>query len=821
MGLLNLISLMLFTTAAVQIAFLWRRVRDWRLAFLCLMFLVAALPGLIEFLFLGGYESLRWNTNAHDFQQFVIGLLAILAMWYIQRIMLSERRSTRAAVRSENELQTLIDNVPDIILRIDRNGKVSFINRPSLGYSIDEIVGRTLFDFLPAEVAETINATVEKAIEQSQMVEFDVPVVSKDGNTQYWYACRYFPTIQEGRVISSTVIATDITHRKRDEDELRRTQEELELRIFERTSELARANEVLHSEIAERKLTEAQLSRRIEFERIVSSISSLFVDLASDQIDEAINQSLRAVGEFAGGEHCSVCQVNDDSTLLSMTHEWHAENVLSGFAFFQNYPVKNFPWFWKKIQQQEMVKISTLEDIPAEGKAFRLRLESRNNLSFIAVPLSSGHSCRGYLAISSRTREVWWTEETVALMKIFGEISLSTLERTRVDQALQASEARFRQLLQSNIIGSFFSDIYGNIFEANDAFLQMLGYTRDDPPRRWDELTPPEWKSKDKQALEQLLARGTAAPREKEYFHKDGHRVPILIGVSLLGDNSIDCTTFVIDLTESKQASERIREMTVKLESTSRVSVMGEMTAGLAHELHQPLAVITNYANGCARRLERDSYNRDRLIDSLKEISDQAMRAGEILRRIRDFLHQREPQREYIDINHVIQDAIHLAELDSRRPNVRTVAQLGDNLPAVFVDSIQLTQTVLNLLLNGIEATADHCNGNNTVFIESSFNGDSHVQVSVTDSGAGISHDLASKVFDQFFTTKADGLGMGLAICKSTVEAHGGRLWVNPHSNGGAKFCFTVPIEVDRETMQERDVLQETHASVPSRLAES
>ena len=405
-----------------------------------------------------------------------------------------------------------------------------------------------------------------------------------------------------------------------------------------------------------------------------------------------------------------------------MTHEWCREGIRPAFDFVQDLRMEAFPWFWEKIRELEPVRISDVTDLPPEAAALRQALESRDTHSFVAVPLTSGHVLWGFVGFAVEGRNVSWHDDTVALLKIVGDIFLSALERQRAGEALRATEARLNRLFQSNIIGSIYTDIDGILYDANDAFLNMTGYTRDDLPLQWRDLTPPEWSHLDEQALRSLRTDGFVPPREKEYIHRDGRRVPILMGTALLDQHSGECIGFVIDLTERKQTAERIRELTSRLEGASRLSVMGEMTAGLAHELHQPLAVIANYANGCVRRLSKETLDRPKLIETMQEIAAQSIRAGEILRRTRDFLHQREIQRESVDINSVIRDAVHLAELDSRQKDVEIMMHPGQNLPDVFGDAVQLTQAVLNLLLNGIHATADNPTGPKTIAVESSVN---------------------------------------------------------------------------------------------------
>jgi signal transduction histidine kinase len=191
-------------------------------------------------------------------------------------------------------------------------------------------------------------------------------------------------------------------------------------------------------------------------------------------------------------------------------------------------------------------------------------------------------------------------------------------------------------------------------------FLTSIGYTKTTLPR-WDKLTPPEWRALDEEKLVQLRTEGIASPWEKEYIHKSGRRIPILIGAAQLDAESESCIAFIIDLTDRKAAEEEIGRLNGRLDQASRLSVMGEMVAGLAHEVHQPLAVIANYANGAARRLKQKKATVRELDQHLRDIAAESMRAAEVLRKIRQFIKRRD---EAVSINTVIRDSLRLTQFD-------------------------------------------------------------------------------------------------------------------------------------------------------------
>jgi len=234
------------------------------------------------------------------------------------------------------------------------------------------------------------------------------------------------------------------------------------------------------------------------------------------------------------------------------------------------------------------------------------------------------------------------------------------------------------------------------------------------------------------------------------------------------------------------------RQHQAEVAHAARLTTLGGMAAGLAHELNQPLAAVVSYARGCARRLESGEIPKAALLEVLEEISAQALRAGEVLRRIRDFL-RGESHRESVDLNDVVRRALRFAEAEARRADVKIELGLSPEPLRLEVDPIQIEQVILNLVQNGFEVMASN-NGTERVLAIGTrrLSGDT-VEVSVRDTGAGVPTDVAARLFDPFFTTKPDGLGLGLSISRTIVEAHGGRLWATPTPGArGTVFRFTL-----------------------------
>jgi len=240
------------------------------------------------------------------------------------------------------------------------------------------------------------------------------------------------------------------------------------------------------------------------------------------------------------------------------------------------------------------------------------------------------------------------------------------------------------------------------------------------------------------------------------------------------------------------QASERALARQRELAHVQRITTMGEMAAQIAHEVNQPLGAIVNFANGLRRRLLDRGADPD-LVDAVGHIAAEGLRAGEVLRRVRDFLRPSAETREVVDVNRLVCDAVALAEVDARDNHIIVSLDLGETLGVVLVDRIQIEQVILNLLRNAIEAMAGCADGDHRLLVQT-VPVDDGVEVRVRDTGVGIAPGTASRIFDAFFTTKPLGLGMGLSVSRSIVEAHEGRLWSSVNSDRGMTFTVALPV---------------------------
>lgn len=249
----------------------------------------------------------------------------------------------------------------------------------------------------------------------------------------------------------------------------------------------------------------------------------------------------------------------------------------------------------------------------------------------------------------------------------------------------------------------------------------------------------------------------------------------------------------VHDITDRKLADFELRHMQSRIAHFGRVSTMGEMATGLAHEINQPLAAIASYAQACRRLITQGEFERDEVVVTLEQIAQQALRAGEVIRRLRAFAKYHEATLVKVEANRILEELVQLSQTDAQYHNVSLLLQPAPEAPLVFADEVQIQQVLLNLVRNAIDAMQDTPAPQRQICLHTRINEKNEVEFMVADRGIGVPPDMATGLFNAFFTTKAKGTGLGLSISQSIVRAHGGRLWCANNPRGGARFMFSLP----------------------------
>ena len=547
-------------------------------------------------------------------------------------------------------------------------------------------------------------------------------------------------------------------------------------------------------------------------------------------------------------------------------------------------------------------------------------IRQRQVRSVLCLPLINQAKLIGVVYLENNLAPRVFAPSRIPVLKLLASQAAISLENARLYRDLAEREAKIRRLVDANIIGIFIWDIKGHVLEANDAFLRMVGYERQELMLgrvRWRDMTPAEWQDRGALAIQDLAMTGTALPYEKEYLRKDGSRVPVLLGVANFDESADQGVAFVLDLTERKRAeaalreseeqwkavfennpimyfmvgetgtilsvnpfgaeqlgykaneligrpvqsvfheadreavrrnaatcfeqlgqalswelrkirkngeviwvretaratsinnrpvllivceditegkrtADTLREVQTELAHANRVAALGQLTASIAHEVNQPLSSAHNNAGAALNFLDSRPPNLGELREALCCVVNDTDRAGDVIKRIRALVKKAPPRTERLDMNEAIRDVIVITRGEAAKNRISVEVQLEEPSPQIRGDRVQLQQVILNLIINAIEAMSG-MDAPRELLIKTARSEADGVLVVVQDTGPGVAPETLSRAFEAFYTTKPEGLGIGLSICRSIVEAHGGRLWANPNVPRGAIFQFTLP----------------------------
>lgn len=460
----------------------------------------------------------------------------------------------------------------------------------------------------------------------------------------------------------------------------------------------------------------------------------------------------------------------------------------------------NIPWWFAERYHLEIVDASgplaAKSRVPAEngGLSHSIALErpGRGLMLVVTVYHSQTDLAGNFLVVAILVLAI------AAIWSLFS-MRRHSAHRLRAEQALRAEHA-FRKAMEDSLtVGMRARDLDGRITYVNPAFCRMVGYSAEELVGRGPPM--PYWVPEELErtiALHEAVLAGKAPTEgfEIPFRRQDGERFEALVYEAPLIDadgRHAGWMASVVDITERRRAEELAHQQSEKLQHTARLAVMGEMASAIAHELNQPLSAIASYAAGCLNRVEAGDLDAKKLSGALTKLSKQAHRAGQIIRRVYGFVRKADPDMRPCDLGPIIQDMVELMRLEAARRGVRLNMRIAPRLPLVEADSIQIGQLVANLARNGIEAMVNTPKTQRVLTITAKAEG-SEVRVGVADNGTGIADDIAEQLFTPFFTTKEGGMGMGLKICRSIIEQHGGRLWHEPGTAGGCVFQFVLPV---------------------------
>ncbi len=379
------------------------------------------------------------------------------------------------------------------------------------------------------------------------------------------------------------------------------------------------------------------------------------------------------------------------------------------------------------------------------------------------------------------------------------DLQEEVVRRRDTEATLRASEERWRSMFEASAVGITIMDQQNHFAAVNEAFQKMVGYTE----QELQSLGPVDITHEDdREATREMIQDVQSGKRqdyqaEKRYRRKDGKVIWVRVSTArALDPNSPipGIPALVEDITERKRAEMAWQDAREALSRATRLTVMGELSASIAHEINQPLSAIITNGHACERFLGFSPPDLDEVKDAVGEIVRDGRRASEVLSRIRAMSKNSAPERGQVDVNRAITEVLALTRDELHRHRISVMTELHSNLPVIMADRVQLQQVVLNLVMNGIDAMRAVTDRPRNLTVRSQLSDQGNIVVNVADSGIGLDPANRDRIFDSFFTTKPEGMGMGLAISNTIIQAHHGQLWAKSGSPFGAVFGFTLPL---------------------------
>jgi signal transduction histidine kinase len=586
---------------------------------------------------------------------------------------------------------------------------------------------------------------------------------------------------------------------------------------------------------ASRRRAKLLLEERLRFETLLSELSAGLIHVAAADLDPALERGLRQIVTFLGV---------DRGNLDASADGGPGARISSGTPGVEALPrvtdVGQFPWTTEQLRRGAVVRFARIDELPAPAVIDRASYERAGTRSHVSFPLCASGPMLGVLSFDAVRGERAWPDELVERLRLLSEAFASALERKRMEVSL-ADRWRLEQLLTALSVA--FSRLSAVDFDRGIqrglhqvvAFLgvdggSLIEFSRDGRTARswaieeWMDVGEFPWMTSrlrrgDVVSFSELaeLPDDAAVDRRSYLAHriKPQVAVPLQVGGAVVGG-----LVFGAVGAERAESKELIRQLQLigevfanalsrkqgeleaqrlrqDLAHIGRVSAMGELTASLAHELSQPLTAILNNAEAVQCLLAGDTLNLELVREALDDIVADDKRAGDVIRRLRVLLKKGDLEFAWLDANEMVSEVAWLVRSDAVGRNVGMRLDLAPDLPDVRGDRVQLQQVVLNLVLNGFDAMREPGAGDRTLVIRTASDSAAAVGISIQDSGSGFDETDNDRMFQPLYTTKAEGLGMGLAIARTIVGAHGGRLWAANNVDQGATFHFTLPVRAE------------------------
>lgn len=632
----------------------------------------------------------------------------------------------------------------------------------------EELIGRPLRDAFQTDKIELYEARLRRVLEGGETHSFDDEVIFPGGRC--WLSSVLAPVQLPGeRLRGAMVVSIDITARKE---------------------------------------VEAQLFERIRFEELVTDVSSDFVRIAEAEIPKTLERTLRRIGEFMLVDRAFLLEFSQDGAFLNGAADWAAVGVAPANPRFERLPCSRYPWLLEQLRAGKVLAINRVADLPEEAAMERQELPQNGVQSFVWLPLRFADRTVGALCLESLRAPRNWSEQFVLRLEAVANIIANAYQRSMAEREL----AKSREFIEAvtacspHICYVYDRVMQRNIYSSNPIWLE-LGYKPDDVGSWEDHLLSKLLHPDDLEKWPGFVSHWECVDDkqviESEYRMRraDGHWRWFL-GRAKVFQRGPDgeVTQFIgwaEDITDRKLAEVELQRRRAELSNRNRLSTLGEMATGVAHELSQPLYAVVNFVKAAENMIEQHGSPEVREVAKwLEQAATAASSAGQIIHRLRTFARVQTPQCTVQPVVDIVNQTVSLLQFELQRRETRiSLAWGGEPSVVLRADRVQIEQVLINLIQNGCDAM-EKLHPKDRVIILGVLCQDRQVEFFVRDRGTGLP-DSGTNIFEPFVTTKAHGLGLGLAISKTIVEEHNGRLWAKQNPDAGATFHFIIPFPLE------------------------
>lgn len=694
------------------------------------------------------------------------------------------------------EYKALLDRAPVLMAYMDRDFNFVWVNSAFATADHREpafFVGKNHFSLYPNDENEEI---FRRVLRTGQLESYESkPFVYADrpdsGTT--WWDWTLVPIRGSDGIEGLLLTLSNATRRHLAEEAIRAERANLERTVKARTRELRATVRRLQGEMAARRILEQQRVERIMREEVLSHVTAALATVIPDELEAALHNAVRQLGELVDVDQVRLTRLSSPFSFSRCVIQWPAGGAPADDGHNER---DDFPWMVGQLLDGRTVRFSRLQEVPADVPDLR-QFSELGIKAFAALPLRMGSQTIGALSLSCVYHEREWSDELMGELETLCWTLGGALFRWEAAISLREKEMQMRDLLETMAAIPLIYDPPARRFVyVGPQVTPLLGYRPQEwcQPGFWEQHVLEEDLAPTMERLEAAARSGASAEVEYRMRARDGRIAWVChrFRAHRVAPDTMRMWGILFDITERRNDQEQARQLRNEISHMSRVGIVGEFAASLAHELNQPLAAILGNAQAAQRFLDSPNPDLEEVRSAIEDIVSDNRRASETIRRLRDLLRKGQVERKPLDVNQVIQEVLVLVREELIAKSVHLDFEAGADLPVAMGDRVQLQQVLLNLILNACEAMVV-CPRSQRKLTIHTYDQAGRIVVAVTDQAPPIPEEHFRNLFTPFFTTKPMGLGMGLSISKAVIEAHGGDLRAVRNPGRGLTMLFELP----------------------------